>query len=248
MSINNSDIIQLRIPSKPALLGGFLNLALRKPMVISIHGDICEIVHQRTKAIFTRIFFCRIVNPLIKILTKRSHLNILMGKQLSHLAAGNSQVFPANYQFMETDLFHRKDTCSTDTIKILYTGSITKSKGIIDLIEAFHFLISIGRNLELHLVGDITDKTIDINLLNHKAIKHFGFVPWGSELFSFYRKSDILVFPSLSEGNPKVPMEALANSLPVICTPIGSSNYIIDQWNGLFSKLEIFKISLTRLN
>ncbi|MCB1712752.1 MAG: glycosyltransferase, partial [Candidatus Riesia sp.] len=48
-----------------------------------------------------------------------------------------------------------------------------------------------------------------------------------------YRSSDIFVFPSYSEGNPKAPMEALANSLPVVCTESGCSNYIINEFNGI---------------
>jgi glycosyltransferase involved in cell wall biosynthesis len=60
-----------------------------------------------------------------------------------------------------------------------------------------------------------------------------GFVRWGPELFGLYRASDIFVFPSLSEGSPKAPMEALSQSLPVVATRPGTSDYIEHEHSGL---------------
>jgi glycosyltransferase involved in cell wall biosynthesis len=44
----------------------------------------------------------------------------------------------------------------------------------------------------------------------------------GPELFAFYRGADIFVLGSVFEGFPRAIWEAMANSLPVVATDVGS--------------------------
>jgi glycosyltransferase involved in cell wall biosynthesis len=43
----------------------------------------------------------------------------------------------------------------------------------------------------------------------------------GADLFSLYARCDALLHLSYAEGFPRVVLEALAHSLPVVCTPVG---------------------------
>jgi glycosyltransferase involved in cell wall biosynthesis len=59
-------------------------------------------------------------------------------------------------------------------------------------------------------------------------------VPHGEGLAAFYRAADVFVLPSVSEGTPKVLLEAMANALPVVATDVGGVSTIVeDGANGL---------------
>ena len=60
-------------------------------------------------------------------------------------------------------------------------------------------------------------------------------VEFGKELFEKYKKSDIQVITSKSEGIPRTIVEGASFSLPLISTNVGGiSTNIIDKHNGLF--------------
>jgi glycosyltransferase involved in cell wall biosynthesis len=64
---------------------------------------------------------------------------------------------------------------------------------------------------------------------------HFhGFVPQGAALRQLYRESDVFILPSLQDQQPKVLMEAMSQSLPVIATNVGGIPTIVQNGeNGL---------------
>lgn len=233
--ITKYDVIQLRLPSTPALIAGFINLLLKKPCLPSIHGDISLLLKRRNPHKITYIFFANLLDYLIKSITSNSKLTIVMGKDLLRLVKGN-YLLSANYQFTIKDIYYRKDTCSDTIIKLLYVGSIIETKGIDELISCVQNLKTRNYNVKLVLIGPIISEKYKAVFNENKSnniIEHIGYIPWGQQLFEHYRSSDIFVFPSYSEGNPKAPMEALANSLPVVCTESGCSNYIINEFNGI---------------
>lgn len=135
------------------------------------------------------------------------------------------------------DFFKREDTCTGDVIKLLYTGRIDLQKGLLELITATGELINEGFPVELHLVGweEKSEKPIE-NLLKSKAnemgilekVFFHGKKTVGEELNQFYRMADIYVIPSYHEGFPRTIWEAMANSLPIICTKVGGIPFILE--------------------
>jgi len=130
------------------------------------------------------------------------------------------------------DFFRRIDTCQSQTIKILYTGRIDLAKGLLELVESVSNLIEKNdKKIELHIVGweEGFDKPVQ-SILRTRAKKKgvinniyfHGKKQIGQELNSMYQMSDIFVLPSFHEGFPRVIWEAMANSLPVIATSVGS--------------------------
>ncbi|MBO6974259.1 MAG: glycosyltransferase [Prochlorococcus marinus CUG1435] len=129
----------------------------------------------------------------------------------------------------EKEIFYRKDTCLSSPYKLLFSGRISRNKGIFDLIGALYILRQKGFEVNLNIVGffendrlkDELKSTISkLNLNSFISIK--GFFNAGPQLLKWYRNSDIFVMPTRSEGEgfPRVIWEAMASSLPVLATDL----------------------------
>ena len=79
-------------------------------------------------------------------------------------------------------------------------------------------------------------KTITNRMKINTFIDFLGFVPFGPKLSEIYNKNDIFILPSISEGIPKVLLEAMAKGLPIIATNVGGIPDIIkDRENGILT-------------
>lgn len=134
----------------------------------------------------------------------------------------------------ESDYNLDVNTFDKSAVNILYVGILRSAKGLDFLIDAiFELKKSIDINLSLDIVGDGEYKPQLMELIRRRglseSVNFHGFVPYGEELLSFYRKSNLFILPSLTEGSPRVILEAMANSLPCISTDVGNiSNLLAD--------------------
>ncbi len=115
-----------------------------------------------------------------------------------------------------------------DPLKVLFVGNLAQGKGISYLLDAIDML---GSRVELTLVG----KRIGAHARVNEACSRWrwlGAVPH-STVLERMEQSDVLVFPSFSEGFGLVVTEALACGLPVIVTPnVGASDLVCDGREG----------------
>jgi glycosyltransferase involved in cell wall biosynthesis len=130
-----------------------------------------------------------------------------------------------------TDFYRRDDTCLGNTINILYTGRIDLQKGLLELLYATKLILELNYPIILNIVGwEDNQGNPNENFLKNKAkelkiqnrVIFHGKKSVGVELNNFYRMADIYVIPSYHEGFPRTIWEAMANSLPVIATNVGS--------------------------
>ncbi len=109
-----------------------------------------------------------------------------------------------------------------------FAGRFSQEKGIEYLIEAFYMLHKKYRNIRLLLAGDgpifkkIKDKALKLELKDN--IKFYG---WINNISQFLNKIDILILPSLSEGTPRIILEAYYHEVPVIVTNVGGVSEIV---------------------
>ncbi len=131
------------------------------------------------------------------------------------------------------DIYFRKDTCQRNQIRLIYSGRITKIKGIFDILNAVRDLNKEGYNLKFILVGMIESAFLkELNdFLSHNLMTNYceykGYKTAGSSLLNEYRKSDIFIIASQSdsEGFPRSIWEAMASSCPVVATKVSSIPY-----------------------
>lgn len=156
--------------------------------------------------------------------------------------------------FQKNEIFHRKNEIS-DQIKVLYVGYMRHEKGVPFLLEAIKSLNEEGFKTHLTLVGDgdkITEYKNYASKLNIKSRTVFkGHIPLGQDLLNEYRSCNVFVLPSISEGTPRVLVEAMASGAAVIATDTGGIPFTInDEENGLLVPVEdskAIKNALTRL-
>lgn len=127
-------------------------------------------------------------------------------------------------------------------VTILYAGRLSKEKGIGDLMETIRFLCEgsvwddipgLGTKTKLcfRIVGDgpLRKKLEDFSRQtqsNHCKTVVAGHVPWMS-MPDEYREADVFLFPSPSETQGLVVLEAMASGLPAVGVSSGGVNELV---------------------
>lgn len=111
-------------------------------------------------------------------------------------------------------------------VTVTYIGYVRSAKGMHCLMDFCKQLNDDDLKFQFHLIGDgemLEDVKSFLNRegLTDNVILH-GHIDNRVEMNSILRSSDIFFFPSLSEGSPRVVIEAMAQGTPVISTPVGS--------------------------
>ena len=176
--------------------------------------------------------------------------NSLLESQLKeNLVIVNSQALYKKYENLsnnihlvntttlsDSDFYLRENTCQGKEINLLFTGRISFEKGLKELFYAFKELTRNFKNLHLNIVGweDDLSKPVEKKLRGisqildiSERVTFHGFKNVGAELNEVYRSSDIYVLPSYHEGFPRTIWEAMANSLPVVSTNVGSIPFFL---------------------
>ena len=120
---------------------------------------------------------------------------------------------------IRNDFFNLKSNYKKNkTLKLLFTGSINKWKGVHLIIEAAKVLNSKNILIEIDFIGSVSNEIqIPIFLNNHTLLKFHGHLPQ-DQLKSYLTNADIYIFPSYCEGSAQSLKEAMAAGLPVIAT------------------------------
>lgn len=115
---------------------------------------------------------------------------------------------------------------NNNSLIFTYIGYIRFAKGMNCLLDFCKEMKRRGINYVFHIIGDgemMEDVKFFIKkeLLEEKIVLH-GHINNRVEINKILRKSDLFFFPSLSEGSPRVIIEAMAQGVPVMSTPVGS--------------------------
>jgi glycosyltransferase involved in cell wall biosynthesis len=100
-----------------------------------------------------------------------------------------------------------------ETFRLLYIGRIVRDKGIFELLDAMRDVA----DGSLDVVGEGADSAEVGAYARGLPITFHGFQ---TDCSPFYRRSHLLVFPSHWEGQPFVPIEAMAHGLPCLLSNI----------------------------
>ena len=107
--------------------------------------------------------------------------------------------------------------------ELLCVGRLVPVKGQFILIAAIERLLTQGRQVRLHLVGDGPDReNLAQTIHQHQLTNHIILAGAINQdrILEFYKKADIFVLASFAEGLPVVLMEAMAMEIPCVTTHI----------------------------
>ena len=121
---------------------------------------------------------------------------------------------------------------------LVFCGRMVKNKGLFLILEILSILKKTNGSIKLLLIGKgpLTDKIlkkIEKNGLTNN-VKMIEWVETSYHLARLYNESKIMICASSSEGGPRVIIEAMACSIPVISTPVGLIKELVDEGRSEF--------------
>ncbi len=203
------------------------------PICVQLPGNPLQLLRTHRRFSWLRqtgsILYMRCAYQLLDLLRRGRNFHLVCnGTELAESFRGprTHTVISAS---LNADEFHvREDTCTGPGIDFVFVGLVRPEKGLSYLLEALARL-EIDKPWTLNIIGSPSHypretaklKALAKDLRIEESVIWHGHLPFGDTLFDKLKSSDIFVLPSLSEGTPRVLLEARAFGLPVIATNVG---------------------------
>jgi glycosyltransferase involved in cell wall biosynthesis len=197
-------------------IGAVVNLLTAVPLIVAFSGD--DEVQARDRGAWGTL--CRWV-------VRRAHMVVPTSESFEHILRdlevpeGRCHVIHLG---VDTDAFYPSARASKGAkeIRLLFVGSLTRRKGLQDLLDAMDDPDL--RTVRLTVVGEGPYASVLVEMAALLSLG--GRVEWRgavplAEVARIMRASDILCLPSAMEGRPRVVEEAMASALPVIVSRTG---------------------------
>lgn len=187
-------------------------------LVVHFHCNLSDMVDGKTDL----FFFKKIVKMADIVLTlNESSKNFTYGK-----CDKKSIIIP---NFLPDEFFDSMpdDKAISDSIKsVLFVGRVEEEKGCDVIYEAAKRF----PDIQFNLLGYISD---EFKKLERPSNVNLPGEVSNEQVKAEMLKSDLLLFPSRTEGFPYVVIEAMACGLPVISTPVGAIPDILEDNGGI---------------
>lgn len=121
--------------------------------------------------------------------------------------------------------------------RVLFLGNLSERKGVTDLLQALALPGLDTARLEVTLAGggDVEAYEAKVRQLGIGSFVRFAGWSDQQQVARLMARADVLVLPSYDEGLPLVILEALANGVAVVCSPVGEIPTVLsDGVNALF--------------
>lgn len=219
----------------------------RRPVVHWVVGNPAAVLAAQRRGYGTRVERCGVAFAAFEQRLTRWSARVCgstilaNGAELARLYRGPRTAEVVSTSIVASDFRERPDTCGGDSIRILFVGFFRPEKGLEYLIRALPQVAS-PKPVRLDIVGTAGAFPGERARLERIAaecwvadrLRWAGHAAFGPELFSWIDAADMLVLPSLSEGTPRVLVEARARSVPVVATRVGGvPSSVADGEDGL---------------
>ncbi|NLE05503.1 MAG: glycosyltransferase family 4 protein, partial [Crenarchaeota archaeon] len=221
------------------------NIASKKTLPVCFHivGDTKAVVSEGTKyrgiIKILAVKFADYNSNVIKKLIKYTP-TLINGSGLRRLYSHDNKYIKE----IRTSTFSKKEIeisnkiIDKNAVNLLYVGYLRHEKGLSYLLQALKLLKKKLLNVNLTIVGEgdilneLKKEAKDLGV--DENVKFKGYVPLGESLFDEYKKHDIFILPSISEGTPRVLLEAMCKGLAIIATNTGGIPFTVkDEYNGI---------------
>ena len=235
---NKIDIIIAQSPIEGFFIVGakkILWFLRKKPrLIIELHGD-----WESAPLLYNQARQNILYKYLLKIFNYFSFKNADALRTVSKTLASKIKINKPVYVFptyTEIEPFLDANDNLDKKNKIIFIGQLTYLKGVQYLIKSVAELKKQYSDINLTIIGDGDYKKDLQDLIKKKNLQDRCFFKGSvdqSEIINEMENSLVLVLPSLTEGLPRVIIEAMACGLPVIGTKVGGiPELIADNENG----------------
>lgn len=237
-AIRGTDAVLMRLPAMNSLLAAACAQIYRKPLFSYVVGDEreCVVTGGKYRGFWKQaaLAAANLHARLYRAMVRRSKASFFLSTQMK-MTLGTGR---ANEMLMFTSLVNGAGISAPGfggthrgAPRLLYVGRLSREKGVAYLLEAVALLRRGGVVAALAVCGDGSERGALERLAQEKGlegcVKFHGFVPWGRQLEETYDASDVFVLPSLSEGVPKVLLEAMSRGVPIVATEVGGVGDIL---------------------
>lgn len=121
---------------------------------------------------------------------------------------------------------YTNETLKSNFLDMIFVGRVEERKGVLELIDACEILSKKQIEFKLTIVGggdlynDLVTRVNQNDDLTQK-IEFTGLIKDQNRLQDYYKQSNLFVFPSHTEGFPRVIFDAMLNNLPILTTFVG---------------------------
>lgn len=152
---------------------------------------------------------------------------IVLGSAAQRFVTGELQVPPSRVEVIfngapePTQARRRAGACPMR--EVLFVGNLSERKGVSDLLHALALPGLDTSRLHVTLAGggDVAGYRATARQLGIASFVHFAGWSDQQQVAQLMAQADVLVLPSYDEGLPLVILEALANGVAVVCSPVG---------------------------
>ncbi|MGE6368790.1 glycosyltransferase [Planococcus kocurii] len=238
LKTDSYDNIQLRLPSKVSNIFYIMNSSYKRYFTIIGGHPYKSILEGINKKIpfYLRAKVAEVNLFLTKKIMKKSKV-FVTGNELFKEFIEYDPIEMVSTSVTNKEIFF-EEFKKTDN-DLIFVGRFTKEKNILLILEALLFLRDKKNySVNLQLIGDGPEKqSIKDFVEKHKLesqVEFLGQVNKRKEILNKLRKSKIFILSSLTEGTPKVIIEAMSQGTPVISTSVGGiSGIITHNENGI---------------
>lgn len=228
-SLMGCDAAIFRIPSTVAFAGLEKWRKTNKPFALEIVANPKEISLRSTNIsgqIFMRLMHkqqlkaCKEADG-ISYVTEHSLQKLYPARKEDHFLSYYSSVELSDSLFLTPRIYPQNKKFN---ICHVANPIKTHNKGHSTVIKVVHYLVKKGFDVNAKFAGDGDFIPFFINEANELGIRdRINFVGLLDQkgLEDFLHSSDLMLFPSKSEGLPRVLIEAMAAALPCLSTPVG---------------------------
>ena len=223
---------------RPSLLASFVKVFDKKIKLI---------ISERNSNLSNEYFKNKFIDNFVKTNSNFITTNSFTRYKKLKFKFPNKIVFVNNgYEEISDNKKHRRDLAfsykSSDEIRIILIGRISKQKNILGAIKAMKYLSHRyrGKKIILDVFGRVDEykyfeDCIDlVNDINNKFI-NISFKKSSTKWISYINNYDLLLLPSFFEGMSNVIIESMSVGLLVCCSNIEENKKVIGNWCKKFT-------------
>jgi glycosyltransferase involved in cell wall biosynthesis len=228
--LSRVDVVWAFGPHPLALLLICLATARRKRVVLGVRQNSVDLYNARIQGWkrVPAVGIVRFLDGFYRLLARRLPVTV-QGAALAQRYGGER----SKLLTMSESIVRKRDLASAppnpalpEQIELLTVGRLEPEKNPLLLVEALaqlhreepgrYRLTWVGRG---PLEETVRRRAAELGV--ERLIEFHGYVPFDQGLLDLYRRADVFVHVSLTEGMPKVLIEAIASATPVVATDVG---------------------------